>query len=259
VDIEVSNLPEDLLGGDPRAPSVVTETHCSLLPVNGAVPERPDVLALLSPYHDALVRAGFEQPFAFAPDTVSRTADSGGDSALGNFVTAALRQSAGADVAFVNTTGIRADVPKGTVTLDDLYRVLPFDDEVVTLEATGKDLARAVASVAKSTCSRNGDSQVQLDGGTLVFDCRGQGTATLAIFAEPIAVDRLYRVVTTSFLTDSGGWFDFDDSAVSHSGAELRDVVVQRVRASASCPEQPELPCIDARAGAAPDGRITVR
>ena len=255
VDLVVSSTVEDLRGADPRAPGVVLDAHCSLLPVDAGVPERADVRALLAPYHDALVRAGFEKPFAFAPETVSRTADGGGDSALGDAILDALRSSAGADLAFLNTTGIRADVPKGTVTLDDLYRVLPFDDEVVTFEASGKDVSRALEDVARSTCERRNTSQAELSGGTLELDCSGSGSAVLAVAGAPLAVAATYRVVTTSFLTESGGFFDLPDVTIHRTGALLRDVWIDRVRKASPCPEQPPLPCIDTVA----DGRIRVQ
>ena len=62
-------------------------------------------------------RGSTGNPAIFAPRAVTRTASRGGDSALGDFVTGAMRAATGADVAFINTTGIgriRPEVRLGT-------------------------------------------------------------------------------------------------------------------------------------------------
>lgn len=255
VDLVVSDLPEDRAGADPRAPSVVTSARVSLVPVNENVPPRADVQRLLAPYQEALVRAGFESPFAFAPVDLSR-APQGGDSALGNFVADALLETAGAELAIVNTEGIRADVPAGTVTLDDVVRVVPFEDRVATLQVSGAALSGAFTKIAGSSCGRSRESQVQIAGATVVFDCGGSGTALVSVAGRPLDRSATYRVVTTSFLTEAGGWLAIPSAPASISREGLRDAVIARLRAQNPCTVEPTLPCWDEKSGAAVDGRI---
>jgi len=255
VDLVVSDLPVDRAGADPRAPSVVTSTRVSLVPVNENVPPRADVQALLAPYQEALVEAGFESPFAFAPADLTR-APQGGDSALGNFVADSLLESAGADLAMVNTEGIRADVPAGTVTLDDVVRVVPFEDRVATLETSGAALSSAFTKIAESSCGRGRESQVQIAGATVVFDCAGSGTATVSVGARPLDRSATYRVVTTSFLTEAGGWLAISSAPASISREGLRDAVIARLRTQKPCAVAPTLPCWDEKSGAVVDGRV---
>jgi 2',3'-cyclic-nucleotide 2'-phosphodiesterase (5'-nucleotidase family) len=62
------------------------------------------------------------------------------ESGIGNFVTDAQRDAAGAQVAFMNKDGIRKDVPAGPLTKRDLFEVLPFRNVLVTFQLSGKEL-----------------------------------------------------------------------------------------------------------------------
>lgn len=67
-------------------------------------------------------------------------------SSAGNFVCNALIRGANVDVAFMNKSGVRANlyIPKGedhrNVTLKDLFSMVPFDDIVYIYELTYEDL-----------------------------------------------------------------------------------------------------------------------
>ena len=63
-------------------------------------------------------------------------------SPLGNLVTDALLASVpGADLALNNSSGgLRADLPAGQLTYGRVYEVMPFDNVVVTVRLTGRQL-----------------------------------------------------------------------------------------------------------------------
>ena len=44
------------------------------------------------------------------------------------------------DVAIANGGGIRAPLSAGDLTVGDMYTILPFDNQLVTLKVTGADL-----------------------------------------------------------------------------------------------------------------------
>src|SRR5262249_47042612 len=159
---------------------------------------------LLAPYRRALESAGLERPIAFAPVALSRAALRGGDSALGNAVTHAMRVVAQADVALINGTGIRDDIAAGVLTVQDACRVLPFDDRLVTVDVSGRALNDAVERVRAQSCARDRTSQVQLDGATLSLSCRGQGSAQFRVRGHPVDAGATFRVATASFLTGPG-------------------------------------------------------
>ncbi|MBT8087702.1 MAG: bifunctional metallophosphatase/5'-nucleotidase [Gammaproteobacteria bacterium] len=73
-------------------------------------------------------------------------APSATESPLGNLMTDALRESLGADVAVHNVRGgIRSGLPAGPLTFGDVYKMFPFDNRVVILDLSGRDLRDVVA------------------------------------------------------------------------------------------------------------------
>lgn len=63
---------------------------------------------------------------------------------IGNFCADAFRNVLNTDVAFVNGGGIRADLPKGEVTFNDLLSVFPFNNTACTAVMTGQQLLDAL-------------------------------------------------------------------------------------------------------------------
>lgn len=227
-----------------------------LIPVTEDIAERPDVSALLEPYAAALEQAGFEEPVAEAPVAVERLAPSGGDSALGNLVTRAMRTLGEGDLAVINSTSLRADLPASVLSRGELFGATPFGDKLVGRVMSGREITRAFTRIAAASCLRARQSQAQLDGATVVFGCSGGGTAQVSIAGAPLGADVEYRVLTTDFLAADGGWLA--GSLVLPGLGSVRDAVEAYVRRAEPCPGSwSRLPCIDRRSGAARDGRIS--
>jgi 5'-nucleotidase len=70
----------------------------------------------------------------------------GRESALGNlFASAMLESVPGADAALTNGGGLRADLPAGPLTWGSLYEAMPFDNRLVRLRLTGRELSEVLA------------------------------------------------------------------------------------------------------------------
>ena len=250
-DLVLSRDPQDLAGVATGRAGVVVDARFQLIPVNATIAEEATMSALIAPYASVLDAAGTNLPMAFAPEPVSRRAVLRGDSPLGDFVADAIRETASADLAFINTTGIRADVVAGPVTHGDLVTVLPFSDEVVTLQMTGDDLLRAVRSVVADACRQSEPCPFQVGGGRAAIDCAG-GSLDLEVGGTPLDRTQSYRIAAVSFLTDGGGWLA--GPSAKPTGETVEDAVEEVVREQAVCPKVGEntLPCLVATA----DGRI---
>lgn len=59
---------------------------------------------------------------------------------LGNFICDIMLGSVRADCCFINSGGLRSDMihPKGEFKAKDLKKILPFQDENIVIEVTGK-------------------------------------------------------------------------------------------------------------------------
>ena len=63
---------------------------------------------------------------------------------LGDLCADAYRVMLGADVAFVNGGGVRADIAAGDITYEDIINVHPFGNEACLVEATGQQILDAL-------------------------------------------------------------------------------------------------------------------
>lgn len=82
---------------------------------------------------------------------------------IGNLCADALRHTLNTDAAMVNGGGIRADLPVGQVTYNDLLALFPFGNQVCTATLTGSRLADALEVSVRILPEENG-SFMQVSG-----------------------------------------------------------------------------------------------
>jgi 2',3'-cyclic-nucleotide 2'-phosphodiesterase (5'-nucleotidase family) len=127
------------------------------------------------------------------------------DSALGNWISDAMREAAGADIALQNPGGIRTDLDAGPVTVGDIYEIMPFDNRIATVRLTGAQVKEVLETgVSPTTC-------IQVSGITFAFDPakpRGERVRDLKTAAgEPIDPARGYVVAANDFMAQGGDGF----------------------------------------------------
>jgi 5'-nucleotidase/UDP-sugar diphosphatase len=240
----------------PAGLRVLGATH-ALLPVSTKVKEDPALAALLEPYRARLADSGFDTPLAYALAAVPRYAENGGDSPLGNLIADAIRARAHADVALLNTTGIRADLPPGVVTKAQFVAALPFDDTLTVLELSGSELSTLFEKQAQLAGDRDCQSAFQGSGFSLTVGC-GKGSshvAALSIAGRPIVLSATYSVVTTDYLADNGVGFPPRLTKRTPFEVDPLAIVLAAVSQRPTC-GMPRLPCLDP--AALQDGRIAV-
>jgi 5'-nucleotidase len=101
----------------------------------------PEIADLVRHYEE-VVRPIVERVIGIAADDITRTRTLAGEMELGNLISDAQRWKTGAEIAFMNPGGIRADIRKGPVTWGNLYEVQPFGNELVTMYLTGEQIWR---------------------------------------------------------------------------------------------------------------------
>jgi len=175
----------------------VVSHRYTLFPVDSRLPEEPTMKRLLEPYARALDSiANLDTLVGYAPNDVTRTPESGGDSALGNLVTTSmwLRLGIQTDFSMTNTLGIRDNIPAGPVTLDQVFNVFPFDNSIATMNLSGREVRELFDFVARRSAGRGCNSQAQIAGARVILVCgrceraeNGQ-TQTLDACAETINI-----------------------------------------------------------------------
>lgn len=124
------------------------------------------------------------------------------ESPLGNLLADwMLAARPGADVAFVNGGGIRANLPSGVLTYGSLYETFPFDNRFAVVQLTGAQLRR----VLRDNLGSSG-SMLSIAGIRVRASCRG-ATLNLEITRDNGRVVRdpdTLRLLTSDFLATGG-------------------------------------------------------
>ncbi|MEO8905322.1 MAG: bifunctional UDP-sugar hydrolase/5'-nucleotidase [Polyangiaceae bacterium] len=247
-------------GADPAdGLEVVTATH-ALLPVSAAVTDDGALSALLEPYRARLAAAGFDAPVAFATGPLPRYGATGGDSPLGDLIADAIRVRAGAELALLNTTGIRADLPPGVLAKSSFAAALPFGDTLTVLRLSGTQLSTLFEKQAQLASARECQSPFQGSGFSVTLSCRPHTASharQLSVAGRAVDPAATYSLVTTDYLADNGSGFDVPPSRRTAlvGEADPLELVLDAIRQLPVC-GTPPLPCLDPRRLL--DGRITV-
>ena len=122
-------------------------------------------------------------------------------SPLGTLVAEAIRHAVpGAQIGLTNGGGVRADLPSGSLIFKQVFEVLPFDNQVVGLRLSGKELYSFIVAPLKA-----GHGYPQLSGAKLVVDDAEKHTGHLVLSdGTPIVDDRMYLLATNDFLANGG-------------------------------------------------------
>jgi 2',3'-cyclic-nucleotide 2'-phosphodiesterase (5'-nucleotidase family) len=172
---------------------------------------------------------------------------------LGNWIADIIRMTAGADAAIVNGGSIRTSIRKGPVKVSDVHNVVPFDNYIVAVKLTGRQIRDALEHGVAAVENREGRFP-QVSGLAFTYDRsgpKGSRVREVSIGGNPLVADREYTVATNDFLAAGGdGYQAFGDAvksskgyaviggamkgdrlAYSDSGKWLRDIVVDYLKA----------------------------
>lgn len=145
-------------------------------------------------------------PFTSAPVIIRR-----GEAAFGNLIADAMREATGADIAFTNAGGIRAnrDYEAGRViTRRDVQSELPFGNRTVVLEITGKTL-RDMLEYGYLRAGRGAFPQISNMKVVISFETNPTGEIeSIDVMGEPLDMERTYTLATNDFLAGGGDGYD---------------------------------------------------
>ena len=137
---------------------------------------------------------------------------------LGQWITDIMRNTAGAEVAFYNTGGIRKGIAPGVITMGNLYEVIPFDNTICTVEMTG----RQIMKVLEYGLMNQKIGMVQYSGLKVIYNSQASSdrriVAVMSGTGKPLELDKTYTVAINDFLAAGGDGF-----VVLQQGKKLRD------------------------------------
>ena len=184
--------------------------------------EDPRVAALLKPYADS-IEASMSGPIFRSPAPIPSSGLRDGETPLGNFAADVIRDATVADVALINSGGIRAALPAGKVTVGDVYSTLPFDNRIVVVPMPGWRL-RELLDFSAGRIGKGGFAQVS----GVSFVIRGDRASYIRVNKKPLDSERTYRVATIDYLYEGGDGYSILAKAgpADRTGILLREAAV---------------------------------
>lgn len=150
------------------------------------------------------------------------------ESLLSNFLSDQLWLAAaeytpeGVDLAIINFGGIRAPLPAGPLTVGDVYRIMPFENEMVVLELKASDLLIILKRIAEE--GGEGVSNIRMD-------VQNGKITNLTIAGKPLDETQTYWVATIDYLADgNSGMTAFKDALQRiETHIKLRDAYISQI------------------------------
>ncbi len=163
------------------------------------------------------------------------------ESNIGNLVCDAMKKTTNADIAFLNSGAIRTNIPRGNITLEQVFTLLPFDNDLVSMKLTGKQIKKILEQDARME-----HGILQVSGIRIQYDLAepvGSRVKEVYIGTGPLDPNKTYTVTTVDFLAVGGDKFStFKEGRNFVYGKALRDIFVSYLKK-----HSPVFPMIEGR------------
>lgn len=141
------------------------------------------------------------------PSELAKKKDLHGDFPLAKAVAESGQMALDTDMAFFHHGGVRSSLPKGTITMEDLYTVLPFDQYFVKLSLTGEQIKQAL----EQQWLNDQENRIQEVGITYTINQSAPiGNRIVELKdsdGRDIQLNKKYTVATSNYLATGGDGF----------------------------------------------------
>jgi 2',3'-cyclic-nucleotide 2'-phosphodiesterase (5'-nucleotidase family) len=153
---------------------------------------------LLTPYRDTLSQT-MNVVIGFSINGLTKKQP---ESVLGNFMTDAFKSMAAQkfntsiDAAFVNFGGIRSYLPKGDITVGNIFELMPFDNLIVLQKLTGLQLKEFL----NKACEKGGWPVSE----GFKYSIKDKKLAIAYLEGKEIEDNKIYTVANSDYLANGG-------------------------------------------------------
>ncbi|HEX8505317.1 MAG TPA: 5'-nucleotidase C-terminal domain-containing protein [Hymenobacter sp.] len=195
-------------------------------PVGKTQAEDPAMAALIAPYHDK-VTSQMAEVLGTAPAPLVKSA---GESPLSNFVADLQRERASqalgqpVPLGVMTNGGLRAGFAAGPVTLGSVFELMPFENELVVLDATGPVVQQLFDYAARVKMAVSGATY------TVTFDGLPKD---IRIGGQPFDVnqDKTWPIAISDYLASGGdNMVFFKTLTPRHTNVLLRTAIADHIR-----------------------------
>jgi|UPI0002F46F64 2',3'-cyclic-nucleotide 2'-phosphodiesterase (5'-nucleotidase family) len=154
--------------------------------------------------------------------------------ALSNFIADLIRDAAKREIqriskenlpliSVININGLRAPLPEGNITVENIYSLMPFENKMVILKLSGEQVTQLFNHIGTS----GGDG---IAGATFTF--RNQQVLHPEINGNPLKNKQFYYVATSDYLASGGDHYTiFTKASEKHTSKhKIRDLIISHIR-----------------------------
>ncbi len=195
-------------------------------PVGSTVAPDAGAADYIKPYHDKVV-SEMQQVIGNAPVALGKNP---GENPIVNFVADLQRTAASQyfkgqpiDLGVMTNGGMRNALPAGPITLGNVFELMPFENELLVLDAPGP--------VVQQLFDYAAPVHMAISGATYSV---GPDKKPLAILigGQPFDPARTYSIAISDYLAGGGDHMEFLKAAkLRHTGLLLRTVIIDHIKA----------------------------
>lgn len=131
------------------------------------------------------------------------------ESAIGNLICDALKEYTEADIAFQNAGGIGEFILNKEITLDDINKIIKYDNELITVNILGEELISILENSMKNI---GRGSFLQVSGINLIYSQSEKKIKSLLVNGVELKPYSFYKVALNSWLAYGGdGYNEFKE------------------------------------------------
>ena len=126
------------------------------------------------------------------------------------------------DMAFVNYGGIRSSLPKGNITVENIFELMPFENVLVLLKISGETMQQFIERIAE----RGGDGIAGIKLGI-----KNGTVGKLTIGGKPFNKKQDYWLVTNDYIAAGGDDMKMltDRKEYINTGLKIRDLIINNL------------------------------
>lgn len=225
--------------------------------ITAAIEPDPEIVKMVEPY-DREAQAWLSRPIGESSADLAGTGSTFRDNAVLDLVQRVQLDVGHADVSMVASFNDRARIPKGPVTVREVAGIYIYDNTLVVLDVTGKQVKDALEYSAKyfkpyvpgTPAAELIDRRIPqynfdiAEGVTYDIDITkplGQRILNLGFKGRPLQATEHLRLATNNYRVNGGGGYAMykDAPVVQRSSQEIRDLIIDWVETHHQIPPDP--------------------
>lgn len=215
-----------------KAPIHLSKITADTIAVDSTIVSNVEIDSIIVPYKKKLT-SKIQHVLSYTSKMLVKD-DESMQSSLGNLMADAcfseanlmVRQTTNntIDFAMFNHGGMRAPIPEGEITVEHIFKLMPFENELVVVTLSGKKVIELVNYFIKNKKAHPLSNTIQLAISSNNYD--------LKINGESFDENRTYTVLTSDYLQNGGDKMDFfkQPEKLVKLDLKVRDAIIEYLK-----------------------------